>query len=115
MVADVMFTEWQAKEHRCCGPEGCGTMNRDLDISNPDALLHYCIGSACMAWRWWPLMADGDFKIALQQAHAKLELDRDKKLTRQQAIDYVMAHRSEFGLPEKPERGYCGLAGEPKL
>lgn len=62
------MTEDQAKLTRCCGPEGCGIRRReDLERvrrergqHNTDAELfaalqlapRYCIGSACMGWRW---------------------------------------------------------------
>ena len=68
----MIVTEAEAKLLRCCGPSGCGR-NRDgfiviadddeiaeaitvTRMQNNPAALHgggrYCIGTACMAWRW---------------------------------------------------------------
>jgi hypothetical protein len=42
------MTEDEAKQKRCCGPEGCGfTDPRQDDCLNGE---RWCIGSACMAW-----------------------------------------------------------------
>ena len=67
----MMHTEEQAREIRCCGPEGCG-QNRAVELTaeeaedlkalpshgimrhegKPIALRRFCIASKCMAWRW---------------------------------------------------------------
>ena len=39
----MIVTEKEAKNKRCCGPDGCG----DKPAIGP----RLCIGSACMAWR----------------------------------------------------------------
>ena len=45
----MIVTEKEAKNKRCCGPDGCG----DKPAIGP----RLCIGSYCMAWDWivvWP-------------------------------------------------------------
>jgi hypothetical protein len=70
----------------------------------------HCIGSACMAWRWNPLMADDQFKNAIIKAAAEIE---DKSENKMKATKHVMANRSKYGLPTEPFDGYCGLSGKP--
>jgi hypothetical protein len=48
----MIVKESDAIEKRCCGPEGCGLPKNDRDQRR------YCLGSACMAWRWWSI-SDG--------------------------------------------------------
>jgi len=49
------MTEDEARQKRCCGPEGCGYPN-GLDTvlaaeSTIEIPTRYCIASECMAWR----------------------------------------------------------------
>jgi hypothetical protein len=44
----MSVTEEQAKEKRCCGPEGCGG---SLYLHKSKSDERWCIGSLCMAWR----------------------------------------------------------------
>lgn len=64
-----------------------------------------CIGARCMAWRWQPLQADQPFMDAVK---ARTEETGE---TMSKATKYVRAHLAELGLPDKPYRGICGLAG----
>lgn len=63
------MTEEQAKTRRCCGPEGCGAypptppnyINEDgEEIAYIPSNERFCIGSACMAWQWTPVVAPPD-------------------------------------------------------
>lgn len=66
-----------------------------------------CIVDACPVWRWVPLPAnDPRFKAAIQQAQKDQQIDHKK------AVEYVMKHRAELGLPTAPEVGFCGVGGE---
>ena len=70
-----------------------------------------CRGAGCAAWRWRPLMAsDAGYKEAVAKAQA-MKAERGT-LT---AAEYVNANRADFGLPEEPFVGWCGLGGEPKV
>lgn len=93
-----MYEEEEAKLKRCCGPEGCGD-------GRPK---RYCVASDCMAWRLQPLMADPAFAEAVK---ARAEKTGDKDPSRRDSAAYVLAHRSEYDLHDKPFMGYCGLAG----
>ena len=56
----MIATEEEAKTKRCCGPEGCGNVrvSADLDgVYRPVANTQLCIGSACMAWRWFGVVS----------------------------------------------------------
>ena len=49
-----MKTEDEARELRCCGPDGCGGWAHENDAPDiPDGgYVRYCIASDCMAWEW---------------------------------------------------------------
>ena len=69
-----------------------------------------CIGSACMAFRWIPLMADDAFKDAVIKAAADIG---DKTDSKHRAAKHVTENRAAYGLPVAPFDGFCGLAGKP--
>jgi len=72
-------------------------------------LMTYCRASECMMWQWQPLLADDKFKEAVQRAAEEL---KDTSPARKKAVAYVVANRLEYGLPDKPYKGYCGLTGK---
>lgn len=88
----MIVTEEEAKTKRCV-----------LGINQGP-----CIGSTCMAWRWQPLMTDDAWVAAVKKAAEDI---KDASSNRMKAAKHVNDHRAEYGLPTKPTRGYCGLAG----
>lgn len=80
------MTEDQARITQCCGPEGCGYVN-------PDDNIRYCVGSACMAWRWDDV--------------PNPEYERMS-----QSFMAFSGPRPPMSFKSK-ECGYCGLAGRP--
>lgn len=48
-----MKTEQEARQTRCCGPEGCGKIAPQAEGGPwPPMWPRFCIASECMAWRW---------------------------------------------------------------
>ncbi len=73
-----------------------------------DGLESYCVASGCAAWRWQPLMMDAAFIEAAKKAAIEIG---DKTPSRSKAVKRVEKNRAKYGLPVKPYRGRCGLAG----
>lgn len=76
-----------------------------------------CDADRCIMWRWAELTTDEPgFKEAIQrEARRMAEADGAAVVSRhKQAVAAVMADRPAFGLPDKPYRGWCGLAGKPE-
>ena len=57
-----MKTEDEARELRCCGPDGCGGWAHENDAPDiPDGgYVRYCIASDCMAWEPEPILHYAD-------------------------------------------------------
>lgn len=101
-----MLTESEAAERWCPFArisEMGGTYNR----TGPAANLQ-CIASACMAWRWQPLMVTDEYLAAVRKAADDIG---DTTTNKSKATAHVTANRAKYGLPETPFRGRCGLAG----
>lgn len=73
----------------------------------PQAERGFCYGPKCAVWRWEPLLADEAFAAAVKKAEAETGMPHPK------AAKHVTENRAQYGLPTKPFRGYCGLAGKP--
>ena len=80
------MTEEEAKNTRCCGPNGCGEV-RDSLRGAPENQERYCIGAACMAWRSEP----GADRRRLEAQNPRMPMGEIAKI----------------------ESGWCGLAGKP--
>jgi hypothetical protein len=94
-----MFVDANHTRHvRCCGPDSRGDNEGN------------CLGSACMAWRWEPLMTSPAWIEAVKKAAVEIN---DKSPGRIKAAEHVNANRVVYGLASKPFRGWCGLAGHP--
>lgn len=111
----MILTEEEAKTKRC--HEGYGQPLYNSQIVNPPTcVVHelraamaggvavmaspsHCIGSACMAWRWYGMKVNADGSI----------------------YNTTEAYRVASGLEQMPEKykeaavavGYCGKAGKP--
>lgn len=102
-----MHTEDEAKKLWC-------PMVREatMEGNNRDGPEHYavCLASGCAFWRWLPLTtAEPGWKEAMKTLI-------DEGMNNAQAAKEIQKPETKrrFGLPEKPYRGFCGLAGRPE-
>lgn len=73
-----------------------------------------CEVDLCILWRWVPMGADDPhFVKAVRAEMARLVEGAGKEpmTAHQKAVANVMADKVGHGLPEGPDRGYCGLGG----
>lgn len=92
-----MMIEAEARQRRCCGPEGCGAPMPEVGRT--------CIAGECMAWRW---LGDGTIRFPDVADGPQRPADVPH--------DWVWEDGTP-GMPGrwvKPRRGYCGLAGRPQ-
>jgi hypothetical protein len=68
-----------------------------------------CHGPACALWRWVPIMADHPAFVAAMAQH-KSEAPHVPHPVR---VKHIMENREHYGIPTKPERGFCGAGGQP--
>jgi hypothetical protein len=66
-----------------------------------------CRGDLCAVWRWQEISAD--HPAFLKAIKAELATG----ITHKAAVAKIMADRAAYGVPAKPERGFCGLGGRP--
>ena len=89
----MILTDEEAPVKRCCGPKECG-IKRDGN--------RWCIGSACMAWRW------------AEPAKRTYRVWKDTG----KRVDPGTTAPIEAVRYEQEENlsraGYCGLAGKPE-
>lgn len=79
-----------------------------------------CRGGSCAVWRWAPHDAkDPRFVAAVSEESERLSREDEKgrkpPVFHKTAVANVMADRAAHGLPTAPERGWCGLGGEPRV
>lgn len=71
-----------------------------------------CRGPQCAWWRWQPLSAsDPRFVNALKAITQEIGGGPHRG---KEATAILMADRQKYGVPDKPEVGYCGGAGDHK-
>lgn len=94
----MILPEHLAKTKRCCGPPGSGRSIPDPDnAKRPNEPLRevtVCIGSSCMAWRWFEPAADTTSQVDRPAGEGW--------------------HRADYGVGWKRDvgpgrRGYCAL------
>lgn len=66
-----------------------------------------CKGAVCACWRWQPIMADDPRFVKAIKAELATGI------THKAAVAKIMADREAYGIPTKPERGFCGIGGAP--
>lgn len=66
-----------------------------------------CQASECMGWRWQEISCTPEFVEAVKKQAVVMKTTPPHA----KAARYVLENRKEFGLPEKPTTGFCGLAG----
>lgn len=105
-----MYTEDEAREkwcphalrrHDAVNVETCGRGVRDEPIT-------FCIGSACMAWRW-------------SGPQVEVEINSIWTISKPpEGWRYIVSYddgkaRFERALSDDPHTGYCGLSGSPYM
>ena len=103
-------TEAQAREKWCPHAVASHTDPRAGFHDDGRPIVHPCIGSACMSWRWFGFPADDAYAEAVKKAAEEID---DKTSNRRNAAAHVNANREKYGLSTE-RLGYCGLAGAPE-
>jgi len=70
-----------------------------------------CHGPDCALWRWVPITTDHPAFVAAK-AQVMAEMG-GKPIAHAAAVAKIMADRAAYGIPTKPERGFCGGGGQP--
>lgn len=73
-----------------------------------------CVGAACMAWRYLPVMASENAGILKDIMDGKYSDDGEKVHHKRAAME-LSEVVAKVGGVTKPWRGYCGAAGKPEV
>jgi hypothetical protein len=68
-----------------------------------------CHGPSCALWRWQPITTDHPAFVAAYET-LKANMPNAAHATR---MKNIMDNRAAYGIPTKPERGFCGAGGQP--
>lgn len=71
-----------------------------------------CSAPDCILWRWLPIMTSDPRYVAAVRTEAARQGGGIG--AHMQALAAVAADPEAFGVPSKPDHGFCGLGGEPK-
>lgn len=114
----MLLTETDAREMRCCGPDGCGQF-RYPPIEGTRSHERYCVASKCMAWRWVKAMVSHGNTTQdklVQDAHGHISFHTQhpegqgwRQMPRRKRS---LPGFTEFWRDGEPTEGFCGLAGE---
>lgn len=123
----TVFTEEEAKDKLCCGPSGCGLIS---DIRSDDGMslvfagVRICVGSRCAAWRWIAGLSieqssTPDKFFAADEKQGALMVPEPPQGSGWQMVqnpkDLPGWHTWQRFNTTSQSKGYCGLAGEPKV
>ena len=102
----TFLTPDEARDHACPIARTSGL----------DPIRASCQADLCILWRWKAFeVTDPGYMAACAKAMTMPDAATGKPMGQKLAAGYVNTHRAEFGIPEAPYRGWCGLGGKPEV